>query len=185
VSLAAPRARDRVGPGVRFVTRLEIAWEHTRRDPRFPVACAVLAVVPGLGHVASGRAHRGLYVFLTVGGLVTLAASCIDLLPGQALFGIAMAAHALSILDCTPWRAQRSTVLRTVALTLIQAAVIPVYWPLLLVLSEAYIRPILYYAGEPSPLFGIVSRVVLMSAPVLAALLLVRRKIPLAVGHGG
>lgn len=169
VGLAAPRARGR--KGLRLDPRVRAAWERIRETPRFRVACVVLALFPGLGHVASGRARRGLYVFLAVVGLATVAASYIDLLDGQLLFGTAMAAHAWSILDCTAWRLQPSLPLRAVALILIQLALITVYWPLLQFLSDAFVEPVVYF-DEVAPPVGLVPVEVFLLALVLIALLL-------------
>ena len=144
VTLVAPRARDH--KGVRLDPSIQAAWENVRRSRTYRVACVVLSLFPGLGHVASGHTRRGIYVFLTVVVLATFAANFIDILAGQMLFGIAMAAHAWSILECTPWREQPSIMRRTMALILIQLVLICAYWPLLVVLANTFVAPEVYGA---------------------------------------
>jgi hypothetical protein len=133
--------------------------ELTKRLPRLrvpPWIKYVAAIVPGAGHILTGRAAKGLI-------LLGLAAMCamfslmhFSRTSGQMMFGFAVSVHAFSIFDLTPFRRSHGAVQRAVAMGLILAATMTAYWPLAIVLSNKYLLPIRLTRNDqdfvPSPL---------------------------------
>ena len=99
------------------------------------------SVIPGLGHLLSGRVARGLILFSITILLGALSIANFDTTIGRALFGLAVSAHAFSIFDLTTWSASPDAACRAVAMGGILAGVTVTYWPLLTWIADRTIRP--------------------------------------------
>jgi hypothetical protein len=100
--------------------------------------------------VLTGRIRRGVDFFFLVLTLAALSVLFFSGLAGQILFGLAVAVHAYSIFDLTPWRDAPSARERILGMGTIMTVLLAAYWPVVSFLSERLIprRYITYYRGR-------------------------------------
>jgi hypothetical protein len=144
----APRTwEDRVCRKCRYCFEegriIEVHPQRASSRPRrgaivlWQIGIGVAALVPGFGHLLKLQIFRGLCLFAAVGSLQCLSLAFHATLAGQLLFGAAVSAHALSILDVTPWRRSDGPI-RGVAMAGLLAVLMMAYWPLVMHLVNDY-----------------------------------------------
>ncbi len=114
------------------------------RLPRAPLpgwAIHVASLVPGLGHVLLGRRIRGAAYFGVVAVLMMLSTVWFTSGSGRLLFGLAVSAHAQSMFELTPWAKSESLRTRLIAIGVILAGLMFLYWPLLAALADRFVAP--------------------------------------------
>jgi hypothetical protein len=104
-----------------------------------PWVLVLASLIPGLGHILSGRVGRGLIFMAVIVALISLSIQSFSGLGGQMLFGLCVSAHAFCILDLTPWAQSPLPGRRATAMVAILAALLLVYWPLLTFLANVFV----------------------------------------------
>jgi hypothetical protein len=134
IGVEPPRAGASAPGGRRW---RELALEMQSR-PRFLVFASLL---PGLGHTLAGNPRRGLLLFGIVLALAVPSALLFSTTVGQMLFGLAVSAHAYAVFDVSPWSRAPEPRSRGLAMGLILGALLVLYWPLLGLLADRFVRP--------------------------------------------
>jgi hypothetical protein len=140
LELRPPRAADRhaARPWAKG-SAFRLWWgERRMRPPRWQTL-ALAGLVPGLGHVLSHDSRRGVIFFAAVAGGLAASSVMFRSIFGQALFGLAMGAHAYSIWELTPMRTLGSAPVRMAGVIAIQGVLAVLYWPLMTYLADLFI----------------------------------------------
>lgn len=137
LDLTLPRSGDGAAASSYQAPRTNVRLDELFSRPWVP---PLASIIPGLGHYLQKRRVAAAIYFSLVAGLLVLSTLTFTWTVGQVVFGLMVSTHATCILDTTPLAKSPEARPRIVAMAAVLMGLLFVYWPLLTLLANTFLR---------------------------------------------